>query len=99
MMGLLGNLMFMNPLILWGLAALPALWFLLRVIPPAPKLIVLPTTRFLVGLIPDRQTSSHTPWWILLLRMLIAALVILAFARPVYNPAVALFDPENAPEP
>ncbi len=90
MMGLLGNLVFMNPLILWGLAALPALWFLLRVIPPAPKLIVLPTTRFLAGLIPDRQTSSHTPWWILLLRMLIAALVILALARPVYNPAEGL---------
>jgi hypothetical protein len=90
MTGLFDNLVFMNPLILWGLAALPALWFLLRVIPPAPKLIVLPTTRFLSGLIPDRQTSSHTPWWILLLRMLISALVILALARPVYNPAEGL---------
>jgi hypothetical protein len=90
MMGLLSNFVFLNPLILWGLAVLPALWLLLRITPPAPKLIVLPTTRFLAGLIPEQQTSSHTPWWILLLRMLIAALVILALARPVYNPAEGL---------
>ncbi|MGB4107063.1 MAG: DUF4159 domain-containing protein [Alphaproteobacteria bacterium] len=90
MSGLLGNLIFLNPLILWGLAVLPALWFLLRITPPAPKLIVLPTTRFLAGLIPEKQTSSHTPWWILLLRMMIAALVIVALARPVYNPAQGL---------
>lgn len=90
MSGLLGNLVFLNPLILWGLAALPALWFLLRITPPAPKLIILPTTRFLAGLIPEKQTSSHTPWWILLLRMIIAALVIIALARPVYNPAEGL---------
>jgi hypothetical protein len=69
---------------------LPALWFLLRITPPAPKLIILPTTRFLAGLIPEKQTSSHTPWWILLLRMIIAALVIIALARPVYNPAEGL---------
>ncbi|HQX27486.1 MAG TPA: DUF4159 domain-containing protein [Alphaproteobacteria bacterium] len=87
---LLGNLVFLNPLILWGLAVLPALWFLLRITPPAPKLIILPTTRFLAGLIPEKQTSSHTPWWILLLRMIIAALVIIALARPVYNPAEGL---------
>lgn len=90
MSGFLGNLIFLNPLILWGLAVLPALWFLLRITPPTPKLIVLPTTRFLAGLIPEKQTSSHTPWWILLLRMLIAALVIIALARPVYNPAQGL---------
>jgi hypothetical protein len=90
MSGLLGNLVFLNPFILWGLAALPALWFLLRITPPVPKLIVLPTTRFLAGLIPEKQTTSHTPWWILLLRMIIAALVIIALARPVYNPSEGL---------
>ena len=90
MMGLLGNFAFINPMILWGLAALPAIWFLLRITPPAPKLIVLPTTRFLADLIPEKQTSSHTPWWILLLRLLIAALVIIALARPVYNPTEGL---------
>lgn len=90
MMGLLNNLMFLNPLILWALAALPLLWLLLRITPPSPKLVQLPTTRFLANLVPDRQTSSHTPWWILLLRMIIAALVIFALARPVLNPSESL---------
>src|SRR5690606_15038252 len=87
---LFSNFVFLNPLVLWGLASLPALWFLLKVTPPAPRLVVLPSARLLTGLIPEKQTSSHTPWWILLLRMTIAALVIIALARPVYNPSEAL---------
>ncbi|NCC21724.1 MAG: DUF4159 domain-containing protein [Alphaproteobacteria bacterium] len=86
----LSSLTFVNPWILAGLAALPVLWFLLRVTPPAPKLILLPTARFLDGLVPARKTPSKTPWWILLLRLLIAALVILALAHPVLNRAQTL---------
>ena len=85
--GLLSNIAFLNPWILAGLAVLPALWFLLRVMPPAPRLLVFPATRFLQGLIPEKHSPSHTPWWILLLRLLVAGLVILALAGPVYNPA------------
>lgn len=84
---MIGNLIFMNPWVLAGLAALPVLYFLLRIMPPAPKLIVLPTARFVKDLIPETQTPSHTPWWILLLRLFIAALVLIALAGPVYNPA------------
>lgn len=84
---LFGNIAFLNPLILAGLGALPLLWFLLRVMPPVPKLVVFPAMRFLARLIPEHQTPSHTPWWILLLRLLIAALVLIALAHPVYNPA------------
>ena len=87
MSALLANLAFMNPYMLFGLLALPVIYFLLRVTPPAPKIIQLPTTRFLEGLKPESKTSDSTPWWILLLRLLIAGLVILAFARPVYNPS------------
>ena len=87
MMGFFSNLAFLNPWVLSGLAVLPVLWFLLRITPPAPKLITLPTTRFLAGLIPETQTPDRTPWWILLLRLLIAALVLLALSHPVYNPA------------
>ena len=63
-----GNLAFVNPWILAGLLALPLLWFLLRVFPPVPRMIHLPGTWLLEGLVPDRQTTSKTPWWILLLR-------------------------------
>ena len=87
MNGFFSNIVFMNPWILSGLLALPVLWFLLRITPPAPRLVTLPTVRFLAGLIPESQTPERTPWWILLLRLLIAALVLLALAHPVHNPA------------
>lgn len=90
MSALFSNIVFLNPWILSGLLALPALWFLLRVTPPAPKHLRFPAVRFLAGLVPQQQTSSHTPWWILLLRLFIAGLVILALARPVHNPAATL---------
>lgn len=86
----LSGLTFINPWILAGLAALPVLWFLLRVIPPSPKIVRLPTVRFMAGLNPSDRVSAHTPWWILLLRLIIAALVLLALARPVLNPADSL---------
>lgn len=83
----MSSFLFLNPWLLGALAALPVLWFLLRVMPPAPKRILLPSARFLEGLVPKTQTPSKTPWWILLLRLMIAALVILAFAQPVLNPS------------
>lgn len=89
-MNFLSNIAFLNPWMLSGLAVLPVLWYLLRVTPPAPRVIILPTARFLAGLVPETQTPSHTPWWILLLRLVIAALTIIAMAGPVYNPAQEL---------
>jgi len=90
MSALFGNIIFMNPWILSGMAALPLLWYLLRIMPPMPRRIPLPTTRFLTGLVPGDQTPSHTPWWILLLRIVTAALVLAALAHPIYNPAEQL---------
>lgn len=87
MSALLTQLTFLNPWILVAGVLLPVLWYLLRVTPPAPKKIFFPAARFLQDLIPERTTPSKTPWWLLLLRCLIAGLVILALARPVLNPA------------
>jgi len=89
MNALLGNLAFLNPTALLALLALPALYLLLRVTPPAPKVVAFPALRLLEGLQPKQNTPSHTPWWILLLRMLMAALLLLALARPVLNPLQA----------
>lgn len=83
----LGNLAFLNPWALAALAALPGLYYLLRIMPPAPRLVRFPAARFLEGLEPESKTPSHTPWWILLLRMLAAALLLLALARPVLGPS------------
>lgn len=86
----LGQFAFLNPWILAGLVALPVLWFLLRVFPPAPRLFYLPTAWLLDGLVPDEQVTSKTPWWLLLLRTLLAALILIALAQPVINPAESL---------
>ena len=75
-----------NPWLLAALVSLPVLWWLLRIIPPAPRYIRFPAIRFLLGLEPEEQTSARTPPWLLFLRLLLAALLILALAGPVFNP-------------
>src|SRR6202140_2900448 len=88
MMGL--PLGFGSPLLLLGLLSLPVLWWLLRVMPPRPKRIEFPPTRLLFDIAPKEETPSRTPWWLTLLRLAAAALVILAAAGPIWNPQTAL---------
>ena len=76
---------FAAPLALVALAALPLLWWLLRVTPPSPRRETFPAVRLLLGLNPTEETPARTPWWLLLLRLVAAALVILALARPVID--------------
>jgi hypothetical protein len=78
-------MIFAAPWILIALAALPLLWWLLRVTPPTPKREMFPAIRLLLGLSATEETSAHTPWWLLALRMLAAALVIVGLARPVLD--------------
>src|SRR6201999_1866283 len=79
-------LSFAEPLLLLGLLSLPVLWWLLRVIPPRPRRIVFPPTKLLFDIAPKEETPSRTPWWLTLLRLTAAALVILAAAGPIWNP-------------
>ena len=87
MMGFLSQIVFMQPVILSALLALPIIWYILRITPPSPKTIFFPATAFLKGLVSEEQTASKSPWWILLLRLIIAALIIIGLANPVINPA------------
>lgn len=82
----LGALAFLNPWLLGALAALPVIYWLLRTVPPRPRLIAFPPTRILLELINKEKTPAKTPWWLTLIRMAAAALVILALAEPVLNP-------------
>lgn len=82
-------LAFTAPFVLLALAALPALWVLLRVTPPSPRQVAFPPLGLALDLAPKRQTPARTPWWLLLLRLLIAALVIVACAWPAWNPLPA----------
>ncbi len=84
-MGLSG-LAFLNPWLLTALAALPLIYWLLRTVPPRPRQIEFPPTRILVGIENKEKTPAKTPWWLLLIRLLAAALVIFALAEPVLNP-------------
>jgi len=86
----LGALAFLSPLWLVALAALPALWLLLRVTPPAPREVSFPAIAILLRLHPREETPARTPWWLLLLRLAVAALVILALAHPILNPQARL---------
>ncbi|MEM7777374.1 MAG: DUF4159 domain-containing protein [Pseudomonadota bacterium] len=81
---------FLSPWLLAGLAALPIIYWLLRTVPPRPRLIRFPATRILVGLENPEKTPDKTPWWLMLIRMLAAALVILALAQPILNPDKSL---------
>ena len=82
-------LAFAQPLVLLGLLSLPALWWLLRMIPPRPRRIAFPPARLLFDIAPKEETPSRTPWWLTLLRLSLAALLILAAAGPMWNPSVA----------
>ncbi|WP_439814921.1 DUF4159 domain-containing protein [Zavarzinia sp. CC-PAN008] len=86
----LGALGFASPWLLLGLVALPILFWLVRVTPPAPRQISFPAIRLLTGLVPREQTPARTPWWLLLLRLLLAALVVIGLAGPLLNPKVPL---------
>ena len=80
---------FAEPLVLVGLLTLPVLWWLLRLIPPRPRRIDFPPTRLLLEIAPKEETPARTPWWLTLMRLALAALVIIAAAGPLWHPPLA----------
>lgn len=82
----LGPFVFGAPWALAALLALPALFWILRATPPAPARRQFPPVRLLLGLRTEEQSRERAPLWLVLLRALAAALLILAFARPSLAP-------------
>src|SRR5215472_6487813 len=82
----LGSFAFASPWLLAALAALPIIWWLLRVTPPAARRIPFPPIRLLLGLVPRDETPARTPLWLIVLRTSLAALVVVAVAHPLVNP-------------
>ena len=89
-------LAFGAPAILGALLALPLIWWLLKLTPPRPKAEVFPPLKILAGVLKREETPSKSPWWLTLLRMLMAAIVIFALAEPVLNPRNATLS-DNGP--
>ena len=81
-----GPIGFAAPWLLLALLALPILWIILRAVPPAPIRRRFPAVALLLGLKDDETVTDRTPWWLLLLRMLAVAAVIIGLAGPVLNP-------------
>ncbi|HKK97868.1 MAG TPA: BatA domain-containing protein, partial [Marivita sp.] len=77
---------FATPWLLLALLALPILWLILRAVPPAPIRRMFPGVVLLLGMKDDDQVSDRTPWWLLLLRMLAVAALIVGLAGPILNP-------------
>jgi len=86
----LGAFAFAAPGMLALLLVLPVIYWLLRMIPPLPRLVRFPAIRLLMGLEPTEQTPMKMPWWLLLLRLLLAIVLIVAMAKPLLNPQADL---------
>lgn len=74
------------PLYLCFLLLLPALWWLIRVLPPKAKEQIFPPTLLLSKLHPKYNDASTIPLWLLILRICAVASLIIAFANPVILP-------------
>ena len=84
MMGL--PIIFGAPTILLGLLVLPIIWWLLRMTPPRPVVEIFPPLAILTQIPKREETPQKSPWWLTLLRLILAAAVIIALARPLLNP-------------
>lgn len=87
---------FAEPMVLLGLLTLPVLWWLLRMMPPRPRRVDFPPARLLFEIAPREETPARTPWWLTLLRLALAGLIIIAAAGPLWHPPLAATQ-TNAP--
>lgn len=83
---MLGSLALASPWMLAALALLPAIWLLLRLVPPRPQRVDFPPLRLLYGLLPRGRVAARSPWWLTALRLILAALVIAMLAVPTLRP-------------
>lgn len=93
----LGPFLFIAPLTLLGLIALPVIWYILRATPPSPKQAQLPSLKLIETVSARDETPARTPWWILLLRLGAAVLAILGLAQPIYAPGASPNSAESVP--
>ncbi|WP_448953576.1 DUF4159 domain-containing protein [Labrys neptuniae] len=83
---MLGSLALASPWMLAALLLLPAIWLLLRLVPPRPQRIDFPPLRLLNDLLPRGRVAERSPWWLTAMRLTLAALVIAMLAVPMLRP-------------
>jgi hypothetical protein len=84
---MIAGLSFLAPFTLIALVALPALYFLLRITPPPPRRLPLPTLPLVKDILGKEREPARTPWWLLAIRLAAATAIILAVAAPRWQPA------------
>jgi len=84
---LMGSLIFATPWLLGAAVLLPALYLLLRLTPPAPAPIRLPSLKLLGERDEPPPPASRPPLWLLLLRLGAVALLLVGLAGPTWRPA------------
>lgn len=84
-------LIFTAPWLLAGLATLPVIWWLLRATPPKPAIEVFPPLAILARLVRQDQEANKSPWWLTMLRLVLAAIVIFAVSGPIWKPQPITF--------
>jgi hypothetical protein len=82
----MSGLAFANVGMLVAVAALPIIWYFLRLMPPKPRLEQFPPTRLLLEIDRKEEQPARSPWWLTALRLGLCAAVILALAGPVFKP-------------
>lgn len=82
-----GAVSFASPMMLAGLASLPALWWLMRSVPPKPLIHAFPAIKLLFNLKSEDQEPARMPVWQRLLRLSMVTAVITGLAHPILNPS------------
>jgi len=79
----IGPVTFLAPLALFGLLALPIIWWVLKITPPKPLLQIFPPLRLLADISKEEDTPNATPVWLLLFRLFMGAVLAIALAKPI----------------
>jgi hypothetical protein len=83
-------MIFVQPWLLLAFAALPVIWWLVRASPPAPRTQIFPALRLLADLRSPAEQPERTPPWLLILRLVATACLILGLAEPILDPGHGL---------
>ena len=86
---------FLVPAVLGALILLPVIWWLLRLTPPKPREVMFPPTKLLLEIFKKEETPIRSPWWLTALRLLLATIIILALAGPIWKPTTNLIPTEG----
>lgn len=86
----LGPVGFAAPWVLLGLGTLPALWWLMKSVPPKPVMHDFPAMSILFNMNSEDQSPARMPLWQRLLRLSAAGLVITGLAQPHFQNDVDL---------